>query len=218
MIVLFLALMGCSFTGDVLHEYLGVTLFALFAVHHVWNGRWYRSFGRGRYSLRRGAGTVVNLLLGAAMIGMAVSSVLVSRTVFALIDHDGGVGARQFHQAMTHAGWILAAIHTGFYADRFIPNRFLTAQMGESWRSQVIRFSIAALLSAAAVYGIWASFRHDVGEKLLMRQAYSFWDGPRVLYFADYLAIFVLYAGMARFLTQRLGKRLGASDRSSETS
>ena len=68
--------------GLFLHGVLGCTLFALFVLHHILNGRWYGALKKGNYHPLRVFLTGIDLLLFAAMIGMAVSSVMMSGDVF----------------------------------------------------------------------------------------------------------------------------------------
>ncbi|MDO5582352.1 MAG: hypothetical protein Q4G69_14595 [Planctomycetia bacterium] len=203
MIVLLIVLMGCSITGDAVHECLGLLLFVLFAAHHVLNGSWYRTFMNRCRSFRQFFLAFMTVLLFTVMISMAVSSVLVSRTLFAFIDYDGGLFARQFHQMSTHSGLILAAIHFGIYGKRFFLN-FRQRNNPQGPARKIIRLVFILLTAAVCVYGIVSSFRHDIGDKLLMRQAYSFWNGSRILFFADYAAVFVLYAVLAHYAAERI--------------
>ena len=207
MIVLFIVLMGCSFTGDVVHECLGMLLFAMFVVHHILNGAWYRTLVNRWRSPRQFVLAFMTVVLFVIMITMAISSVLVSRTLFAFIDYDGGLFARQFHQMSTHLGLILAAIHFGIYGKRFFPG-FRQMNNVQTTARKAIRLVFILLISAICVYGIVSSFRHDIGDKLLMRQAYSFWSGSRILFFVDYVAVFVLYAVIAYVVEHILFPRI----------
>ena len=203
MIGLFIVLMGCSMTGDVVHECLGLLLFVLFITHHVLNGTWYRTFMNRRRSVRQLIRTLMTAILLVVVIFMAAGSVLVSRTLFAFIDYDGGLFARQFHQMTAHLCLILAAIHFGIYGKSF----FSWEKIETKGRMQKAkRFVFTVLIVVGCFYGILASFRHDLFEKLLMRQAYSFWNGSCIAFFVDYAAIFVLYAVIAHVADRLLIK------------
>lgn len=203
MIGLFIVLMGCSMTGDVIHECLGILLFILFITHHVLNGTWYRTFMNRRRSVRQIILTSIKAILLVVVIFMAASSVLVSRTLFAFIDYDGGLFARQFHQMTAHLGLILAAIHFGIYGKSFFSWK-KSETKGITQRAK--RLALTFLIFVSCFYGILASFRHDLFEKLLMRQAYSFWNGSYIAFFVDYAAIFVLYATIAHIADRLLIK------------
>jgi hypothetical protein len=57
---------------------------------------------------------------------------------------------------------------------------------------------IAGILVSA--YGIYASFTHELGAKLVMYYGYSFWDParPKFIFFIDFLAIMGLYICVTR--------------------
>ena len=60
MTVLLLLLMAYSLVGEVLHEWMGITMLVLFLLHHIWNRAWYKSIGRGRPSPYRAVQTALN--------------------------------------------------------------------------------------------------------------------------------------------------------------
>lgn len=53
MTVLFLCMMAYHITGNKLHEWLGIILFALFILHHILNMKWYKGIFKGKYSAVR---------------------------------------------------------------------------------------------------------------------------------------------------------------------
>ena len=78
MFLVFVYLMGYQpGRGLLLHGILGSTLLILFFVHHALNVRWYAGLGKGKYPPVRVFFLVIDFLLLAAMIGMAVSSMAV---------------------------------------------------------------------------------------------------------------------------------------------
>jgi hypothetical protein len=81
MMVLMLFSLSYRITGDVSHEWTGVSLSVLFVVHNIINYRWYRQMFKGRYDFKRCLNTAVNLLLLAAMSILISTGLLHSRTV-----------------------------------------------------------------------------------------------------------------------------------------
>ena len=56
--------------------------FALFVLHHILNLNWYKTLFKGKYSAVRILMTTINVLLFAAMVGMMISGIMLSREVF----------------------------------------------------------------------------------------------------------------------------------------
>lgn len=98
MAVLLLLLMAYSLVGEVLHEWMGIAMLALFVLHHIWNRAWYKSIGRGRPSPYRAVQTVLNLLLFAAVLGMIFSGLILSQHILDFLPlRRGETIARTLH-------------------------------------------------------------------------------------------------------------------------
>ena len=63
MTVLLLCLMAYQVTGEMAHEWTGMSMTALVVIHQILNRKWYGALRRGKYSLYRAISTVLNILL-----------------------------------------------------------------------------------------------------------------------------------------------------------
>lgn len=114
MAAVLLALMVTPFEWGLAHEWLGMALFALFVAHQVLNRAWWKALGRGRWTIRRVVGTVVDLAMVACMAGLAVSSLVLSRYVLAWMPAlPGAAWARLAHLACSYWLFVLAYAHAG---------------------------------------------------------------------------------------------------------
>ena len=101
--------------GLYLHGILGCTLFALLILHHILNGRWYGGLRKGRYRPARVFFTGIDLFLFVAMVGMAVSSIMMSGDIFSFSPFITTHFARTLHIFSTAWGFILMLIHVGLH-------------------------------------------------------------------------------------------------------
>ena len=101
MYLIFVALMQEHLWSDGLHEWLGITLFALFIAHTILNFRWYQSLFKGKYTATRITLATINIALVVAMLCCMVSSVLVSGKVFAFLNLGGARFGRTLHLIST---------------------------------------------------------------------------------------------------------------------
>lgn len=207
MTVIFLVLMAYRVIGNnTVHELLGVSLFVLFILHHILNLKSYKTMFREKGSLTHASNIAVNLLLFILMIGIMISSVMVSRTVFRFLDIGGDLFARKLHVFTTNWSFILIAIHLGFHWNMVIGMmRKLATKRNNLSRSVILRRCVVLI----DIYGIYASFKYDIGAKLLMRYGYSFWnssDNP-FLFFLDYLSIMGFYISIAYYTSKLFLKR-----------
>lgn len=114
MTVLLFLLMAYLLVGETAHEWMGLAVFILFLFHHVLNRKWYGGLFRGNYTPLRVLQTLLNVLLLAAMIGLMVSGVILSRVVFDFLPVSGGTGfARTLHMLASYWGFIFMSLHLG---------------------------------------------------------------------------------------------------------
>ena len=64
------------------HAYAGMALFALFVVHHILNGWFYKTLAKGKYNIQRVLLSSTSWVLMVLMILMSVSSVFATGAVF----------------------------------------------------------------------------------------------------------------------------------------
>lgn len=204
MTALFLALMAFHITGNKVHEWLGASLFILFILHHILNWNWYKSLFKGNYAAVRILHTAVNMLLMAAMIGMLVSGVMLSREVFDFLNISAGRLGRRLHMVSTSWGFLLMSIHLGFHWGMVVnAAKKLT---NKSDRNITIASRLAAVI--LSVYGVYALIFREIWNKLFLLVEYAFFDyeEPALLFFADYTAIMGLFACVAYYSVKLIRK------------
>ncbi|BBB92555.1 MAG TPA: DUF4405 domain-containing protein [Methylomusa anaerophila] len=189
MTVLILIAMACRLTGTTIHELLGVSLFVLFAIHNILNWRWYKSLLKGRYNTLRIFHTVVNLLLLITILALLLSGVMLSRTVFAFLNLNGGLFARKLHMLFTYWGFILISVHLGMHWGMIMDAVRKKAKLTSANRSRTLALQIMAVL--LALYGVYAFFSREIGAKLILYYTFDFWnyDQSPAIFFVDYLSI-----------------------------
>lgn len=188
MLVLFLLAMAFHITGNFLHEWVGLLLFAAFLVHNALNWRWYRSLFKGKHTPARIFRTATNLLLAVAVIGTMVSGMMLSKEVFGSLDLSATALGRRLHMISASWAYVLMAVHMGFHL----------AAAGRAARDRIGSASIAIGAGILSVLGIYAAGTHQLWQKMFLRIEYAFFDfnRPAVFFFLDYIAIIVLFASI----------------------
>lgn len=116
MTVLLLLLMAYELIGSSLHEWIGLAMFVLFVCHHLLNRGWYKNLFRGSYTPMRLLQTILAGLVLLTMLGAMVSSVLISREVFAFLPISGGQSlGRTLHLLCAYWGFVLLSLHLGIH-------------------------------------------------------------------------------------------------------
>jgi hypothetical protein len=199
-----LVLMAHGAMSDLAHEILGMATFGLFIAHHILNVGWLRThFRRPRLD----AILAINALLFVVLIGTAVSSMLVSESVFAFAHIEGGLFARRLHACTTAWCFVLTAIHLGLHMDL---SGFGVVFEGTGERPTLGRSLRCAAASVVAGYGVYACFIHRLPERLAMHFAYSFWPAEKnwllFVHMAAVMCTFSCSASLASRMSREFGK------------
>jgi len=216
MTVMLLVLMAYRITGELLHEWIGAGMSPLLIAHHILNRFWYRSLGKGKYTAFRVFQTAINLLLLPCMAGLIISGIIMSRHVFAFLPISGGLSlARMMHLVCAYWGFVLMSIHIGLHWGMI---------MGMARKAAKLTFSSykrTALLRAAAViiagYGIYAFIARQMPQYMLLIIQFAFFDyeQPKILFFADYLAVMGSFIFLGHYAAKFLRHRTARNCRTS---
>ncbi|WP_049733247.1 DUF4405 domain-containing protein, partial [Rhizobium ecuadorense] len=144
------------------HELIGTGMFVLLVSHNVFNRRWWARLPksvRGRPSFLTIAS---NISIALAISALLVTSVLISRTVFAFLPLSGGPTAREIHILAAYWAFILAAVHLGLHWSMImvVTGKLLRVGPPNAIRTGCLR----AVAGAIAAYGIHSIFVMGIGD------------------------------------------------------
>lgn len=198
MAVLTLVLMGGNglfynaFDGAVdsglVHEVLGVVLFVLWAVHVVLNRAWVKAVLKGKYNALRIVRTIINAGVIVCVLFLMVSGVMLSTHVFAWLGIESGSNfARTAHLLASHWYLVFVSLHIGLHLSMFIRGKVATGVM-----------------SALAIYGIYAFVIRGLWKYMFLQQPFFFFDAERgyLLFALDYIAIMALFAVAVHYVVK----------------
>lgn len=193
MTVCLLFLMPYSLLSETAHEWIGMAMLVLFISHHILNRKWLLSISKGKYTAYRAVQTVLVIVMFALMVGSMVSGILLSNHIFKWIDISGTyMVARQIHMFCAYWGLVVMSLHLGLHWN------IVVVMAGRLWEHpSVIRKWTARLVAAMiAGYGLYAFYRRQIGDYLLMRMHFVFYDYAEGIFpfLTDYLAVMVCIA------------------------
>lgn len=196
------SLMAYSLVGERFHEAAGTAAFFLFLLHHrSRRGGWNRAFFRGVHTPKRLFDAALDLLLLVWAVLQPICGVLISKHLYTFVHISGLTSpAREAHLLLAHWGFLLLAVHTGSHL--IPPIRRLTAKNG----GKRAMFFVSALWTAAALYGGPALVRRRFADYLFRRAGFFFldFDEPRIFFFLDSAAVFLLFAGIGALIAGAL--------------
>ena len=188
MCVLLLLLMAFERIGRSAHEWIGLALFVLFTLHHVFNRRWSRALLSGKLTAYRILQSMCAALVLIAMLGLVLSAVPISREVFALLPISGALAlGRSVHMLSAYWGFLFMGLHLGVHwqtVTKLIFRRF----SHPSRRRKILLWTLGTLF---ALWGVYALFGRDLPDYLFLKTPFVFFDDeePLIFFFRDYLAI-----------------------------
>ena len=196
MTVCLLLLMPYSLLSETAHEWLGMAMLVLFISHHILNRKWLLSIGKGKYNAFRVLQTVLVIIMFILMMGSMISGILLSNHIFKGIEISGSyMTARQIHMFCAYWGLVVMSLHLGIHWN------IVVAMAGRLWEhpSVIRKWMARSVAVVIAGYGLYAFYRRQIGDYLLMRMHFVFYDYEEGVFsfLIDYLAvmIFIAYIG-----------------------
>lgn len=201
MLILLFLLMSRHITGNLLHEWLGMGIFALFIIHHVLNISWWKNMGKGRYSRFRKVQTMLDMLILLDMLAMMISSILCSQYVFSGLHIGGTMLGRTIHLAGSYWAFVLLSLHLGLHFPMFAG---MAKKRFGAEKYVVIGRVFRWLFFLTALYGVIAFIQRDLWRYMLLLTHFAFFDyeEPAIFFLLDYLAIAITFA----FIGSRIAK------------
>lgn len=122
-----LLLMAYQVTGEVLHEWIGISMTILVIIHQILNRRWYSAVFKGKYNHYRILTTMVNTLLILFFILTALSGMsMSSHAVPFLYGIINVYYSKLLHISMSQWAFVFMGMHLGLHIPVMTANLKLT--------------------------------------------------------------------------------------------
>ena len=202
MVVFLPMLMAYSLIGEAFHEIAGTIMFILVLLHLWLHRKWWKGLTQGRYSPYRIFITILNIVLLVLMFLQPLSGIVLSKHLYTWLSFTGlAASAREIHLLLAYWSYILMSIHLGVHMDIMTKgiSRKKKANGDMPWLLRVIPLGISA-------YGIYAFIHRGFPGYMFMQTMFAFFDyeEPGIFFFADYLAIMVLFATCGYYVAMLL--------------
>ena len=193
MISLLLPVMAYQITGNFLHEWMGVILFFFFTIHHILNWNGYRTILKGRYTAARNILTVIGLLLILSVLGLMISGVMISHSLFGFLNLGTDDIWVKIHIASAAWGYVLMSVHIGLHFGKI---------------QQMFKRAVSKAFLNKSIYGVGAFLFRKIGLKMAFLMGYSvyIYDEPKILLFLDYFSIMILFVNVSYICMKRVKK------------
>lgn len=205
LLVVLLLLMSFSFLPKALHEALGIAMGAFVLLHLAWNRGWLASLPRGRWSLGRAIPAIVNLALGVCFLLALVSGLAIANQLFHGVfgmAWQRSIVAHQVHVTSSYGLLILTGLHLGLHIAGLWRRFALWANLDTSSRRVRVGLNLLAILTAA--FGVYGSFLHRLGDRLLMKHIFG--TAATKLPFAAFLVVLLGIVGLYAVIGLMIGR------------
>lgn len=184
--------MAYSLIGEAFHEVAGTIMFVLFLLHLWFHRKWWKALTKGRYTPYRIFITVLNIALLVLMFMQPLSGIALSKHLYTGLSLTGlAASAREIHMLLAYWSYVLMSLHLGVHMDAMVK------AISRKRNANDTKPGFLTVASAAiSVYGIYAFIRRGFPGYMFMQTMFAFFDygEPKLYFFADYLAIMVLFA------------------------
>lgn len=211
MTAILLLQMAYSLVGETAHEWLGISMFALFILHHILNNKWAKGLFNGKYTPFRILQTVLVILPLLSMLGSMISGIIISHHALSFLNITSGQSwARTLHMLCAYWGFIFISLHLGLHWSMMMGMTKKMLKKPSNPRKWAIR--VVGMLIAG--YGVYAFIKRDIGSYMLLQNQFVFFDfgEPLILFLIDYIAVMGLFVFIGHYLAkavQAVGKKQG---------
>ena len=211
MTAILLLQMAYSLVGEAAHEWLGISMFALFILHHILNNKWAKGLFNGKYTPFRILQTVLVILPLLSMLGSMISGIIISHHALSFLNITSGQSwARTVHMICAYWGFTFISLHLGLHWSMMMgmtKKMFKKPSNSRKWAARAVGALIAG-------YGVFAFIKRDIGSYMLLQNQFVFFDfgEPLILFLLDYIAVMGLFVFIGHYLAkavQAVGKKQG---------
>lgn len=196
-----IVLMAYELVGQAAHEWLGIFLFVLFVLHHIWNRKWIQNIFKRRYTLFSILQATFVICIFLTMLGSALSGVILSRHALAFLPITGGRSfARKLHMVSAYWGLVFLSLHLGLHW-----NMVMGMVKKHLKKTPIVhRWILPTAAFLAAAYGVYAFVKRGIGEYMILKSQFVFFDfdEPLAFFLADYIAVLALFVWCGHVLSK----------------
>jgi hypothetical protein len=203
MLILLMALMARHFSGEKVHEWLGVIMLVLILAHNVLNRNWYKGIPKGKYSGYRIFHSTVNILTLCLFISLGISGMVMSGHVFAFLNIKHGIAlARRIHMAAAYWTFVFIAFHIGLHWNK--PLNLIRKRVKKIIRNDILAVRLLAV--AVVIFGSYAFVKHNIFSYLFLQSEFAYFDFEQnhLSFFAEYTAMMGSFVMLAYYLAALL--------------
>jgi hypothetical protein len=206
MAVVLLLSLAYWWLDNVPHEVFGTLLFVLIIRHVIVNRAWFRKLAKGRYNVRRTVTVILHLLLIANMLVLLMTSLVISKTLYAAIPLPNAPSFRAIHWFSAYWVLVIVSIHLGIHWTRVVA--LVRSSLGLTL-NRTRTFVLRGIAMVIVVFGTWSFTVLGVWTKLTFTYSLEFWDFTSSVspFFAHWAGVVGLFGVVTHYAMRGLSAR-----------
>jgi hypothetical protein len=184
---------------NVPHEIFGTAMFALLGWHLFINWNWFKNLLRGRYDARRIVVVGLHLLLILNMLILLVTSLVISKSLFAALPIPDSIYLREVHWFSAYWVIMIVGIHLGIHWMRVM----VLCRSAFGLTSSSLARTGALRLATIVLFGLggWSFQALDVWSKLTFTYSIDVWNFKTSVapFFGHWACVVVLPTTLAHY-------------------
>ena len=199
MLVLMLLEYSKVYTGQLLHEVIGIILLGLFLLHNILNIHFYKNIFKGEYNARRIITTFNNLVFSICMLLTIVLGIPISQEIFKFLGLNGNMQIRKLHTIFGYWGLVILSVHLGMHF-RMMFFKFNQKLKGKN----IVKSAIYLIELLIVILGIKLMIDTNLGNYLIGKSSFGVPNGNLAISFLDHLIIVLSISLVVYYIDQLL--------------
>ena len=171
LLIMFLLVISFHFIPKILHEVLGLLMFAIIITHFKWN---FNAFKSLKGTTKKRLSMLIDIAMLICMVVITFTGICISNHIFnGMIDMrlQRNITIHQLHVSLPFLFMILSGVHLGLHWQGFRQriNNILNVDM----TSKFYKFASLLLMAILIIAGIYGSFLDRIGDRLLMEHIFA---------------------------------------------
>ena len=156
------------YTGQLIHEILGIALLILFIIHNILNINFYRNLFKGKYNSSRAFLTIVDIGFLIFMLFTIILGIPISKELFGFFSISNGAVVSKLHILFSYWGMIFLSMHLGLHFKAIFAKLISKVK-----KNKILKYIVDLLQILIVIYGIKLFFDTNINNYLIAKASFG---------------------------------------------
>lgn len=156
------------YTGQLIHEIIGIVLLILFLTHNILNINFYKNLFKGKYTITRIITSFVDITFLICMLFTIILGIPISQKVFSFLKINGNMIINKLHIIFGYWSLIILSIHLGLHF-----KMIFTKMINKAKTNKMLRVILYIIQIIIVIYSIKAIIDTNLCDYLIGKASFS---------------------------------------------